>query len=287
MSNTEQNVGVKGLAVICLILLSIVLGMNSPVSAVNSHDITWKDSSASAVSGKCLQQGLVRSGAVCLPGKAEGTLNWQPKPVQGKSCIRSGVSYKSLTCNKVGNRLKWVIQTTDESASEIASNFAAAMSKITDNLLVTGMKVAKQKLDALWFKNKALGAKLSWFDSELSPETTRGTYAEWSYFYRIEIQGQSFCYISTYQGDEVTTVYVLIDCNAAQVVDVVGVPLYKALQSYRMKGDLAAFVSTVTAFENTYAKEGLKVNYLDSSRPKLTIFGQQLCFTGMNFEGSC
>ena len=157
MSNTEQNVGVKGLAVICLILLSIVLGMNSPVSAVNSPDITWKDSSASAVSGKCLQQGLVRSGAVCLPGKAEGTLNWQPKPVQGKSCIRSGVSYKSLTCNKVGNRLKWVIQTTDESASEIASNFAAAMSKITDNLLVTGMKVAKQKLDALWFKNKALG----------------------------------------------------------------------------------------------------------------------------------
>ena len=263
---------IKRIALIVLTCLAMSVGVASP---------------ASAVGGKCTQQGAVKSGAVCLPGASQGALAWQVQPVQGKSCLRSGVAYKSLTCNKVGKHLKWVIQTTGKSASEIASEFAASMSKITDNLLVTGMKVAKQKMDALWVKNKILGAKLSWFDSRLSPETTRGTYAEWSYFYRIEIQGQSFCYINTYRGDEFTTVYVLIDCNAAQVIDVIGEPLYKALFNYRTKGDLAALVSTVTAFENTYAKEGLKVNYLDSSRPKLTIFGQQLCFTGMNFEGSC
>lgn len=294
MSVTEQNVRVKGFAVICLILLSIVLGMNSPVSAVNSPDSTWKDSPASAVSGKCAKQGLVRSGAVCLPGKAEGILNWQPKPFQGRSCVRSGVAYKTLTCNKVGSRLKWVNTTTNESASEIASAFAASMSSIQDNVLEVGMKVAIQKRDTLWSKTRALGAKLSWFDSELLPETSRGTNAQWSNNYRIDLQGQSFCYTHTsLQANNFTTVFVQIECSAALVIDDIRLPLSKALYAYRTQGDLMALTAKIASLESTYFNDGLKIDFLDSRKPKITILGLRYCLyvwsdgDGANFEGSC
>ena len=249
---------------------------------------------ASAVSGKCLQQGLVRSGAVCLPGKAEGTLNWQPRPIQGKSCVRSGVAYKTLTCNKVGSRLKWVNTTTNESASEIASAFAASISSIQDNVLEVGMKVATQKRDTLWSKTRALGAKLSWFDSELLPETSRGTKAQWSNNYRIDLQGQSFCYTQTsLQANNFTTVFVQIECAAAQVIDDLRLPLSKALYAYRTQGDLTAMTAKIASLEITYLNEGLKIDFLDSRKPKITILGQRYCLyvwsdgDGANFEGSC
>ena len=95
--------------------------------------------------------------------------------------------------------------------AEIAASFAASMSKIQANVLETGMKVATQKRDASWAKYKALGAKLSWFDSELSP--SRGTYPEWSDNYRFELRGEVFCYTHTAtQANNFETVFAPTDC---------------------------------------------------------------------------
>lgn len=253
----------------------------------------------SASSSKCLQEGVVKSGVVCLPGASQGLLTWQSIPIKGKQCIRSGVIYKSLSCKNVGNQLKWISVISSQSASEIASTFAATVSQITDNVLENGIKVSKQKLEALWAKNKALGAKLSWFDSSPILDVHRGVYATWADNYRIDIQGQSFCFTHTaLQENNFVTIFVPIECIAAQVIDDLKVPISQALYSYRMQNDSAILTSKIAAMESKYQKEGLKIDYSNSIYPnkidlKVTVLGQRYCLDAWNdgttshFKGSC
>lgn len=101
--------------------------------------------------------------------------------------------------------------TDTRTPAEIASAFAASMASIQDNALETGITVARQKLNASWAKYKDLGAKLSWWDSELSPSS--GTSAEFANNYRFELQGQTFCYRNTATAaNNFKTVYVQASC---------------------------------------------------------------------------
>ncbi|MEY2641858.1 MAG: hypothetical protein RLZZ368_505 [Actinomycetota bacterium] len=85
------------------------------------------------------------------------------------------------------------------------------MSNIQDNVLETGIPVARQKLNAAWTKYIGLGARLSWFDSMLSP--SNGTYAEFADNYRFELRGETFCYTNTAtQENNFATVYVPSSC---------------------------------------------------------------------------
>jgi len=101
--------------------------------------------------------------------------------------------------------------TDPRSASEIASAFASAISKVIDNLAATGANVGYQKLNSIWAKYKALGATLSWYDAAVSPSS--GTNAEFADNYRIALRGESFCYKRTsLQENDFQTVYASTAC---------------------------------------------------------------------------
>jgi hypothetical protein len=85
------------------------------------------------------------------------------------------------------------------------------MSSIQANIPEVGIPTSRQKLNASWAKYKALGAKLSWTDSDLSPSS--GTSAEFATNYRFELQGQVFCYTHTAtQANNFETVFAPTGC---------------------------------------------------------------------------
>lgn len=151
-----------------------------------SFSITAGSSSASAMSGKC--KGLYQAWSptkvtqVCLPAATGSTLTWQPLPVRGRTCVRKGTNFTTLTCTKSGSSLKWAnlvpleVSGGVDAARELARTMLADMHK---RFYSDGDIIANH------YSFKTIAAVLAKYHAKAGVTTTG---------YYISVQGQKTCF---------------------------------------------------------------------------------------------
>lgn len=171
-------------------VMSLMFVAISPVTTITAHPVSTIATAGALckvhnrtttinVSGKMQQ-------LTCLPAARGTRWTWQETPVNGRTCVKSGVIFKSLICRAGLGQSSW----------------------------------------------------LALPDSSPAP---RGL-------------------------------------TAAQIIDALRSPLAKALLDFDMHGDGPITVTMMKLFENRYADYGLKIDWRNTSNPRLTILGQDYCF---------